>query len=677
MTNLLTMGFNISFIRPTLIFLFIVSLSFAQTRELDSLKSLISTADDTTQVNLLIRLGILAKFEDKEKALEYGTQGLTKAKEIGFVKGEIESLYNLGLTYGMTGSYVESLDYFNQCLILAKKHEEYKFMKIAYSSLGIVHKRIGDYPKSKDYYLKSLKLVDSLNLPFDTSTTYINLGILYDLMDQQEEAIKSYEKVLEVYKGPDREAREHSVLANLALIDMDNQDYDAALTKYLKVKEYREKQNNKIRLCTNYSNLGDCYMKLEEWELSYQYLQKALKLAEELSVQTMIPVIYYNLANLMWLQKKYPEAKHYSNMNLQSLPDYGGYQHKADAHEKAHDIHRSTREYNKAIYHLNQVRVYEDSILNEAKVREIQNLQIQHDVFLKDKELKENELQLALLNTRVSLNNKRLIYLLIIAFLLLLSAGAFYFLYLGKKQSSKVFQEKNELISEQNRVIEKMNVELEKRMLRAQMNPHFIFNSLNSIQHLIINSKDRTLALKYLTKFSKLLRQVLESSVNVSLALHEEIELLKIYLELESLRFDNAFNYRIIVDDVLDVEEHEIPLLLVQPYVENAIVHGLIPKKGAKELTIRFNDAKDYIQCIIEDNGVGITTPAERAKNKRPSRGMSITAKRIKALRKVSNEQLVTIENLAEIGKTGTKVTILVPKRGLTESKTHEEKEVV
>ncbi|WP_435625468.1 tetratricopeptide repeat protein [Flagellimonas sp.] len=671
------MGFNISFIRPTLIFLFIVSLSSAQTRQLDSLKSLISTADDTTQVNLLRQMGILSRFEDKEKALTYGAQSLNRAREIGFVKGEIESLYHLGLTNGMTGSYVESLDYLNQCLALAKKQEDYKFMKMAYSSLGIVHKRIGDYPKSKDYYLKSLKLVDSLDLPFDNSITYINLGILYDLMDQQEDAIKSYKMVLEVYKGPDKAGRENSVLANLALIDMDNQDYDAALTKYLKVKEYHEKQNNKIRLCTNYSNLGDCYMKLEEWELSYQYLQKALELAEELSVQRMIPVINYNLANLMWLQKRYSEAKQYSNMNLRSLPDYGAYQHKADAHEKAHDIYKSTGEYNKAIYHLNQVRVYEDSILNEAKVKEIQNLQIQHDVFLKDKELKENELQLALLNTRVSQNNKRLVYLLIITSLLLLSAALFYFLYLGKKQSNQVFQEKNKLISEQNGVIEKMNVELEKRMLRAQMNPHFIFNSLNSIQHLIINSKDRTTALKYLTKFSKLLRQVLESSVNVSLALKEEIELLKIYLELESLRFDNAFSYNIVVDDILDIEEHEIPLLLVQPYVENAIVHGLMPKKGPKELSITFNDVDGYIQCIIEDNGVGINAPSEKAKNKRPSRGMSITAKRIKALRKVSNEQLVTIENLCEIGKTGTKVTILVPKQGLTENTTYEQKEVV
>ena len=180
MTNLLTMGFNISFIRPALIFLFIVSLSSAQTRELDSLKSLISTADDTTQVNLLRQMGILSRFEDKEKALIYGAQSLNKAREISFIKGEIESLYHLGLTNGMTGSYVESLDYLNQCLTLSRQQEDYKFMKMAYSSLGIVHKRIGDYPKSKDYYLKSLKLVDSLDLPFDNSITYINNRIFVD-----------------------------------------------------------------------------------------------------------------------------------------------------------------------------------------------------------------------------------------------------------------------------------------------------------------------------------------------------------------------------------------------------------------------------------------------------------------------------------------------------------------
>lgn len=168
--------------------------------------------------------------------------------------------------------------------------------------------------------------------------------------------------------------------------------------------------------------------------------------------------------------------------------------------------------------------------------------------------------------------------------------------------------------------------------LRAQMNPHFIFNSLNSIQHLILNN-DRVMALKYLSKFGKLTRNVLESSIETRSVLRKEIELLRSYLELESLRFEGAFKYEIHVDDDLDTDNVEIPLFLVQPYVENAILHGLLPnEKDEKLLTISFEREKNNIICSIEDNGVG-RAAAQRtstySKREKKSRGMEITGKRL------------------------------------------------
>lgn len=124
--------------------------------------------------------------------------------------------------------------------------------------------------------------------------------------------------------------------------------------------------------------------------------------------------------------------------------------------------------------------------------------------------------------------------------------------------------------------------------LRAQMNPHFIFNSLNSVQHLILKD-DKLSALKYLSKFGKIARNVLESSHEAVVTLTEEIEMLRSYLELESLRFDNSFEYTIEIDKELDTDHVEIPLMLLQPFVENAIVHGLVGKKeGNKTLSLRF-----------------------------------------------------------------------------------------
>jgi hypothetical protein len=215
--------------------------------------------------------------------------------------------------------------------------------------------------------------------------------------------------------------------------------------------------------------------------------------------------------------------------------------------------------------------------------------------------------------------------------------------------------------------IEKMKIERETNhvkmsALRAQMNPHFIFNSLNSIQHLISKS-DKVNALKYLTKFSTLLRQILESSIHVNIPLKNEIELLKIYLDLESMRFDHSFQYQITVDDSLDVHNLELPILLLQPYVENAINHGLLPKPdGDKKLTISFTDHSHFVQCVIQDTGIGRQASIERKKNlkiTRPSRGLALSQQRLKLMNEDGrlNDMITILDS-----ENGTTVEIKIPK---------------
>lgn len=202
--------------------------------------------------------------------------------------------------------------------------------------------------------------------------------------------------------------------------------------------------------------------------------------------------------------------------------------------------------------------------------------------------------------------------------------------------------------------------------LRAQMNPHFIFNSLSSIQNLILKN-DRASALKYLSQFGKLVRNVLESSNEALVTLSEEITLLKSYLELESLRFDNAFEYTIDVDEDLNTDSLEIPLMLIQPFVENAIIHGLVGKKeGNKKLSLSFMKDGQFAVFEIEDNGIGrIASGAfgDPSKKQRKSRGMEITEKRLKMLNKSNtNPNIVEVVDKYDPygNSTGTKVIIRI-----------------
>ncbi|MEI9807135.1 MAG: histidine kinase [Bacteroidota bacterium] len=147
--------------------------------------------------------------------------------------------------------------------------------------------------------------------------------------------------------------------------------------------------------------------------------------------------------------------------------------------------------------------------------------------------------------------------------------------------------------------------EVEMQALRAQMNPHFIFNCLNSINRYIVKS-DQTTASLYLTKFAKLMRLILDNSNSKNVLLSNELEALKLYIEMEALRFDKKFTYEIKIDNNLGADTIEVPPLIIQPYVENAIWHGLLHKEQNGHLSIKVSMAGEgMLQCIIEDNGIG------------------------------------------------------------------------
>jgi hypothetical protein len=220
-------------------------------------------------------------------------------------------------------------------------------------------------------------------------------------------------------------------------------------------------------------------------------------------------------------------------------------------------------------------------------------------------------------------------------------------------------KEKNEL---RNRWYEQEN-----RVLVAQMDPHFIFNSLNTIQQFIIIN-DNEKAQSYLSKFSKLLRKMLESNTKDSINLKEEIEIFEKYLEIESIRFNNVFTYSISVDGSIDPFSIQIPRFLIQPVIENAIWHGLLPKDGDKSLAISFNVISEKkLSCVIRDNGVGRKASSSKGlkdfeKNK--SLAVSFIQQRLQLMSKMMNEyyEIKIIDKVDIEGRSeGTEAIITLP----------------
>lgn len=204
--------------------------------------------------------------------------------------------------------------------------------------------------------------------------------------------------------------------------------------------------------------------------------------------------------------------------------------------------------------------------------------------------------------------------------------------------------------------------ELRLTALRSVMNPHFIFNALNSIQF-FITKNDRLNAINYLSTFSKLVRGILTNSVNNTIKLSEELELLKHYINLEMLRFDNKFSFELLVDDQLDLDSIQIPSLLVQPYVENSILHGLYNRLDAGKLTICVKEVENAVLFEIEDNGIGRDAAAKlREQNfpKHKSMGTALTEERLRLINDYNNVSLETHDLMDGETPTGTRVRIWI-----------------
>jgi LytS/YehU family sensor histidine kinase len=208
--------------------------------------------------------------------------------------------------------------------------------------------------------------------------------------------------------------------------------------------------------------------------------------------------------------------------------------------------------------------------------------------------------------------------------------------------------------------------DVELKALRSQMNPHFIFNSINSIQYYILNKSPQQ-AYSYLAKFSNLMRRILQNSKINYITLEEEMESLNLYLELESIRMEGELQYFIEVDNEINQKNTYIPSMIIQPYVENAILHGLLNKEGEKKIVIRMIKEITHLYCEIDDNGIGRVKAKELNKNrtnKHESTAMKTTKDRLEILNRKNTGKLSIniVDKYDNAGNSlGTKVQVFIP----------------
>jgi hypothetical protein len=419
-----------------------------------------------------------------------------------------------------------------------------------------------------------------------------------------------------------------------------------------------EQLNHKIKLSRVLNNIANAYKDLKMYDSSEYFMKQSLELKRQSNNPKSLCITLGNYADLLIAKGQYQQARWFAD-EMYKLAQ----QHRLDdqfmyANWYLSKIEQKQNNYKKALDYLMIYYQYNDSISKIESERTINSLAAQLELSVKDLTLqklkKEKQISEAMLiKKETELKTKQmLLYLYIIMFVIvLILAGFGYFFIRNKNKHMRSLLEK-ELLTYK---IEAMSL---------QVNPHFIFNILNSIQWNIKNN-DYELTSKYITLFSRLLRVIFDNSQQQSVSFLAEIESLKLYVELEQLRLKNKFSFSVNKQNQFNPVRYNIPPLLLQPFVENAIWHGFFGNESPDAdwaIEINIKEDNNTLICELVDNGIGFT---ERQKeNNKVSRGIGITQKRIELYNQLNRTNIrMFIEPLTDhpVYKSGTKVVFEFP----------------
>ncbi|MDZ7933912.1 MAG: tetratricopeptide repeat protein [Emticicia sp.] len=526
-------------------------------------------------------------------------------------------------------------------------------------------RQYGDFKRASDCYFQMLKYSKSINFKLGIGMANNDIGGLKLEQKQYQEAIPYYENFLTICKELGNKKNLAIGLNNLGYTNYLLKNLDVALKYFqesLALKREIYKKTDPLVL----SNIGNIYTAKKEYDEALKYYRNGLKISEDNEEKDQITVYQTSIAKVLLAQEKYSEALMFAQKGFKGANELKRLKRIESSAEVLYKIHEKMNQPSKALETYKMYAKMKDSILNNENNSQILKAEFKYETEKKEAQIKE----LAQENQIKELESKRkntLIYSILGGVVALIAVAYFSFTRFKAKKANELLS--SQLEEAEKRIeIEQKATESELKALKSQMNPHFMFNALNSIQEQFMYG-DKNVANEQMGNFTHLTRQILTVSGKKKINLSTEIEILEKYLELEKVRFTEGFQYEISQSKNIDEDYHQIPPMLIQPFVENSIKHGLLHKKGEKKVTIHFDldTAEENILCTVEDNGIGREKSGEiksKRGNQHESFSTSATEERLKLLSSQLNaKDLVRYEDLtdAEGNPTGTKVIIKIP----------------
>ena len=549
-------------------------------------------------------------------------------KELGEKHGMAICNNITGGIYYSKGDYLQALECYKNLRQLSEEIGFKAGVAAGYHAAGVVFEALGNYPEAMNNLFAALKIDEELGQKGSAGDCYNSIGTIYQNQKNYSEALKNFYTALKMMEAAGTKKVEAGVYQNIAAAyDAEGDDEDA-LKNYSIAKELNEKNNDKNGIGDSYLSFGGIYEKIKNYPDALKNYQEALKIFRQAGSKDEEAKALTDIGHILCKQKKYAEAEKFGLEAVALAKRVGAPGTIRDADEKLSEVYEADGNYRKSLEYYKAFVAIRDSMFNEEATKKTVQAQMRYDFGKKEAEAKAEQ-QKKDSETKLQLQRKNmLIYTSLSALIAFVVIG----MMLMRQRKLKANQQKTEL---------------EQKQLRAQMNPHFIFNCLNSIQHFVVINDVKN-ANKYLTGFASLMRQTLENSKDGIVSLHKELAYLDNYLTLELMRFKDKFTVEISCAADIDTSAISIPSMIIQPFVENAIRHGLcFLKERNGKLSIKFYLKGDRLYCEIDDNGIGRAQSQKLKEDTNiiyESQGMALTKQRLALVSKSSgSEYTITI----------------------------------
>lgn len=582
-----------------------------------------------------------------DSALYYLNRGLDLSKRLSFRRGILAYYHGRAHIFSYQGNNVKALQIYNLLLSEARANKHKQGIYKAYAAIGLTQRDLGRFPEAMEATLQALRYATELGKKKQVASAYSNIGLILSDQNKPEKAIPYYEKAISIFAETGDSMNLSFQYNDLGAIYEDLHQGEKARKSLYLAMQCGQAGGNMSAVASAHTNLGAYFLSAALPDSALWHLQKAIGLWEKQGdVEGLIPCIVnvgyiYSKKGNVGKSLVYVEEANKMAYSVHSLHFV------AETEKILSEVHRDAHDFQKAFEHYRKYITARDSMFNEENAARIVKSEMSYE-FEKKQMLAQQEQLKKDTEAEATRKKQQVIIWAISSSLILLLVIAF----LVMRQ-----------VRFRNRERE---MQLEQKLLRSQMNPHFIFNSLQAIQNFILKHNEKD-AVRYLGSFASITRSVLENSRLEMIPLRKEVGLLGNYLQLQKLRFGDKFEYEVQVDEAISQDEVYIPPMLSQPFIENALEHGMNGIEAGGLIQVHFSMQGQALVLEIVDNGYGIQASQKQEKN-HTSLAMTITRERIELMNRKSTSKISFTVSDAYPGteRVGVKVRFIIPLPGIS-----------